>query len=283
MATGVRGNKEVYALYGVESTHGTAVSAATSCGYVTSASVKFGNKSKIYDGLGDQQVARYGGIEASADVKFLGQDAQKTFAALAYRSVGVLGSNSLEVGSTDFGMKLVGAKADGITYDWGFDKPLEMSIPWKGIYAVNTAGGTMATLAGEFADWLLCVVTGGLAALKPVQGSLQMSNGCVVSDPHLGSKTTGQVRRSDAVKEGNGDSGGNIELLLPYAVDPGGDSPTLLTTTLTFTFTSTPTTTWVVALASANDDGGDESVEAGDGIHTYKRDLKARRTALSQT
>ena len=281
MADAVRSNQELYALYSNETVPGTLVAPATGIGFVTGARVSGKENVKVHDGIGAQQQSRFGMHEADGEVKWLAQDAQKTWAARAYRAVGVLPSNSVGVGTTDHGLDLVGAMIDGIVYDFGFDKPLEITTPLLGVYAVEDVnGGVAANLTGEILDFLTGVLTGGLASMNVVEGSLKMSNGCQRAPGHMGARTTAHKRHGTAVKEGGGESSGSLKALLPYDSGVSVDEPTAVTATITYTV---GVNTWVPALTAAKLDGASFDGDAGDGIAMYAYELKAARSALAQT
>jgi len=281
MADAVRSNQELYALHSNEVTHGTLVAPATSLGYVTSARASGRENVRIHDGIGAQQQSRHGMHEGEGEVKFLAQDNQKTWSGYAYRSAGVLQSNSVGIGTTDHGLDLVGAKIDGITYDFGFDKPLEITTPLMAMRCVEDAdGGTAATLAGDILDFLTGVLTGGLANMQVVEGTLAMSNACQRAPGHMGSRTADQARHGMAIKEGGGESSGSVKCLLPYDSGVGDDDPTAVTVTITYTV---GVNTWVPALTTAELDGASFDGDAGDGIAQYGYELKHVRTALAET
>ena len=281
MPDAVRGNQELYALYSNETVPGTLVAPATGFGFVTGARVSGKENVHVHDGIGAQQQSRYGVHEADGEVKILAQDNQEVWAGRAYRAAGVLPSNSVGVGTTDHGLNLVGAKIDGITYDFGFDKPLESTTPLIGIYAVEDVdGGVAANLTGEILDFLTGVLTGGLASMNVVEGSLKMANNCQRAPGHMGARAAALKRHGTAVKEGGGEASGSLKALLPYDCGVSVDEPTAVTCTVTYTVALNTT---VLALTSAKLDGASFDGDAGDGIAQYAYELKAARSALAQT
>lgn len=214
-----------YARYDVEATPGTPDGVPTwvSAGRVHGGSVKLDNQIKQFVSIGGATVEQEGRIKGETSLQIYLQNG--TLAGYGKRSAypdASLTSLTVDAGVNDEGIECIGSKIEEIEWSFDFEELLDVALTFMCLYALQTAGGTHATLADSIFPDFDGVVNVAAADYDCPSGKINLKNNLKLGGVH---KThTTPKRRFDYLKEGLEALSASFDLLSAYTASVTGDT-----------------------------------------------------------